>query len=108
MTPFVAAIDKLKDSPIKVEMGEQVVNLRGGEELRDTVSQAAMTGAQASVNKALGEMANIFTNFTTMIDMVKEGLPDKVQRKINTYQTVGSNILANQKAFQEAKERGFK
>lgn len=107
-TPFVAAIDKLKDSPIKVEMGEQVVNLRGGEELRDTVSQAAMTGAQASVNKALGEMANIFTNFTTMIDMVKEGLPDKVQRKINTYQTVGSNILANQKAFQEAKERGFK
>ncbi len=107
-TPFVAAIDKLKDTPIKVEMGEQVVHLQGGEELRDAVSQAAMTGAQASVNKALGEMANVFTSFTAMIDMVKEGLPDKVQRKINTYQTVGSNIIANQKAFNEAKKRGFK
>tara|TARA_Y100001963_G_scaffold16775_1_gene20693 strand:+ start:6030 stop:12737 length:6708 start_codon:yes stop_codon:yes gene_type:complete len=107
-TPFVAAIDKLKDSPIKVEMGEQVVNLQGGEELRDAVSQAAMAGAQASVNKALGEMANVFTSFTKMIDMAKEGLPTNVRQKIDTYQAVGSNILANQRAFEEAKKRGFK
>ena len=107
-TPFVAAIDKLKDSPIKVEMGEQVVKLQGGEELRDAVSQAAMTGAQASVNKALGEMANIFTNFTKIIDIAKEGLPTKVKQEIDVYQVMGSNILANQRAFQEAKKRGFK
>jgi len=107
-TPFVAAIDKLKDSPIKVEMGEQVVKVQGGEELRDAVSQAAMAGAQASVNKALGEMANVFTSFTKMVDMAKEGLPDNVRQKIDTYQAVGSNILANQRAFEEAKKRGFK
>ena len=107
-TPFVAAIDKLKDSPIKVEMGEQVVKVQGGEELRDAVSQAAMAGAQASVNKALGEMANTFTSFTKMIDMAKEGLPTNVRQKIDTYQAVGSNILANQRAFEEAKKRGFK
>ena len=58
--------------------------------------------------KARIEMANIFTNFTKIIDIAKEGLPTKVKQEIDVYQVMGSNILANQRAFQEAKKRGFK
>ena len=35
-------------------------------------------------------------------------IPTKVKQEIDVYQVMGSNILANQRAFQEAKKRGFK
>ena len=82
-TPFVDAINKLKDSPIEVSLPEQKVTISGGEELKTAVKDAASAAVAESVTKAIGQMAGMLGGVNDAIDTIKGVMPAQTKQMLD-------------------------
>jgi TP901 family phage tail tape measure protein len=88
-TPFVDAINKLKDSPIEVSLPEQKVTITGGEELLAGVKDAASAAVAESVVKAIGQMAGMLGGVNDAIDTIKGVMPAQTKQMLDNIRVQG-------------------
>jgi len=72
VAPFVQAIADMSKSPIKVDFARQIIEIRGGDELRTGVEDAAKTGAAAALNPALNDLLGKWKALDTKVNLLKD------------------------------------
>jgi hypothetical protein len=72
VAPFVQAIADMSKSPIKVDFARQIIEIRGGDELRTGVEDAAKTGAAAALNPALNDLLGKWKALDTKVNLLND------------------------------------